>query len=104
MKKLILILALFIANSTLAGGTQPLKNELTQKLIIDLSDVELSENHEDYVYVSFYICNDEIEITEITGTQTELTQKVKAKLSQLEIEEEYNEGTLYHYRFTFDKI
>ena len=104
MKKLIFIVAVLISNISLAGNTQPLQNELTQKLIIDLSDVKLGQNHEDFVSVSFYICDGEIMIADIEGTQKQLVQKVKVKLSRLKIEQDYDENTLYRYRFTFDKI
>ena len=43
------------------------------------------------------------QITEITGTQEQLVQKVKDKLSQLVIEQKYDEETLYRYKFTFEK-
>lgn len=69
-----------------------------------MSEVELNENNQDFVVVSFQICNGEIEITEIMGTQKKLVQKVKRKLSLLKIEEAYDEETLYGYKLTFDKI
>ena len=104
MKKLIFIVAVLISNISLGADVQPLKEEITEKLIIDLSMVELGESHKDFVLVSFYICNGVIEITEISGNQKELVQKVKTKLSKLKIEQTYNEGTLYQYKFTFKKI
>ena len=85
------------------GAENPqLKDEITDKLILDLSKVELDENLQDFVIVSFHIYNGEIEITEITGTQKQLVQKVKNKLSQLMIEQNYDEETLYRYKFTFE--
>ncbi len=86
------------------GAENPkLKNEITDKLILDLSKVELEEEFKDFVVVSFHICEGEIEITEITGTQKQLVDKVKTKLSQLSIEQAYDEETLYRYKFTFEK-
>jgi len=104
MKKLIFIVAVLISNISLGADVQPLKQEITNKLIIDLSKVELDANHQDFVLVSLYICNGEIEIAEISGTQNELVQRVKSKLSKLTIEQTYSEGTLYQYKFTFKKI
>jgi len=103
MKKLIFIIAILVSNISLGAGTPPLKEEITNKLILDLSKVELNHDHQDFVVVNFYICNGEIEITEITGTQKELVQKVKSKLSQLNIKQAYDEETLYNYKFTFEK-
>ncbi|MFT6921361.1 MAG: hypothetical protein ACJA1C_000355 [Crocinitomicaceae bacterium] len=103
MKKIIFIVAILISNISLGAGVQPLKQEITEKLIIDLSMVELDENQQDFVLVSFYICNDEIEIADISGTQKQLIEKVKSKLSKLKIEQTYDEGTVYQYKFTFEK-
>lgn len=104
MKKLIFIVAILISNLSFGAGGQPLKNEITSKLILDLSKVELDRNNQDFVVVNFYVCNGVIEITEITGTQKQLVQKVKNKLSQLNIEQTYDEGSLYRYKFTFEKV
>ena len=104
MKKLIFIVAILISNISLGAGTPELKEEITNKLILDLSKIELDENNQDFVVVNFYIRNGEIEISEITGSQNQLIQKVKSKLCQLNIEHAYDEGKLYKYKFTFDKI
>ena len=105
MKKLIFIVSILVSTISLgAEGIPPLNEEIANKLILDLSKVELDENQQDFVLVSFYICNDEIEITEISGTQKQLVQKVKSKLSQLKIDQTYDEETLYRYKFTFEKI
>lgn len=104
MKKIIFIVAILISNISLGAEVQPLKQEITNKLILDLSKVELDENNQDFVVVNFYICNGEIEVTEITGTQKQLIQKVKNKLSKLIIEQAYDEGSLYRYKFTFEKV
>ena len=104
MKKLIFIVAILVSNISLGAGVQPLKEEINNKLILDLSEVNLDENNQDFVVVNFQICNGEIEISEITGTQNQLVEKVKRKLSQLNIEANYNESFLYQYKFTFEKI
>jgi len=102
MKKLMFIVGILVTNISLGADNLPLKNEITDKLILDLSEVELDQNHQDFVVVSFYICDGKIEITEITGTHKQLLQKVKRKLSLLQIEEEYDEETLYRYKLTFE--
>ena len=105
MKKLIFIIGLLVSNlSIAAGGIPTLNEEISNKLILDLSAVELDENYQDFVLVSFHICNGEIEVEEISGSQKELVQKVKSKLSTLKIQQAYEEGTLYQYKFTFEKI
>ena len=97
------IAGILISNISIGAENPPLKNEITDKLILDLSEVELDENVQDFVVVGFYVCNGEIEITEITGTQKQLVQKVKNKLSQMTIEQDYDEETLYRYKLTFQK-
>lgn len=104
MKKLIFIVSILVSQISFAAGVEPLKEEITNKLILDLSMLELNEQHKDFVIVSFYICNDKIEISEIYGTQNQLVQKVKIKLSQLTIKHTCEEGKLYQYRFTFKKL
>ena len=66
MKKIIFIVAILISNISLgAGGIPTLNEEISNKLILDLSMVDLDENHQDFVVVSFHICNGEIEVEEI---------------------------------------
>jgi len=104
MKKLLFIAGIVIAQVSFGAGNSQLKNEITDQLVFDLSKVELNQKHQDFVIVSFYISNGVIEIAEILGTQEELTLIVKNKLSRLEINEAYEEGTLYQYKLTFKKV
>jgi hypothetical protein len=106
MKKLMLMLVVgvFISNNSFGANDPSLKSELTEKIIIDLSDVELSEDQQESVAVSFYICDGKIEIAEISGTNEAVILKVKQKLSLLKIEAEYDEGSLYRYNLEIDKI
>lgn len=103
MKKLMLIIGVLFTTISLGAENPKLKNEITDKLILDLSKVEFDEKLKDFVVVSFHICDGEIEITEITGTQKLLVDKIKTKLTQLIIEQAYDEETLYRYKFTFEK-
>lgn len=103
MKKLMLIVGVLITNISLGADNLPLKEEISNKLILDLSEVELDEVHPDFVVVSFRICDDHLELVEITGTQKQLVQKVKNKLKQIAIEGAYDEETLYRYKFIFEK-
>lgn len=103
MKKLLLIVGVLVTTVSFGAENPQLKNEITDKLILDLSKVELDENLNDFVVVGFHICDGEIEITEITGTHKQLVHEVKRKLSQLMIENKYDEDMLYRYKFTFEK-
>ncbi len=93
-----------ITNISMAADNPCLQKELREKLILDLSEVQLDADHQDFVVVSFHICDDKIAIVEVTGTQKQLVQKVKQKLLALCIEEGYDETQLYRYKFTFEKI
>lgn len=104
MKKLMFIVGILVANISLGADNPTLKNEISDKLTLDLSKIELVEDHQDFVVVSFYICNGKIEIAEIMGSQKQLVQKVKNKLSQLKVGQEYDGETLYLYKITFKKI
>lgn len=103
MKKLIFIIAVLVSNITLGAGEPTLNAEITNKLILDLSEVDLDEDYQDFVIVNFYIANNEIQIEEITGTHELLVEKVKNKLAKLKIEGPYHTQTLYRYKFTFEK-
>ena len=104
MKKLILILVVLIASASYGANNPRLSHELNKKLKFDLRDIELDTDHQDFVVVHFYICNDKIEISTILGTQQQLIQKVIVKLSLLQIEVEYDEEKLYRCKITFEKI
>lgn len=98
------IAGVLITNICLGADNPTLKTELTEKLKFDLREVELDPQHQDFVVVCFHICNGKVEISEITGTQKELIQKVKKKLSMIQIDQEYDEGKTYRYKLTFKKI
>ena len=102
MKKLMFIAGVLISSFSFGSDNLPLRNEITEKLILDLSEIELEEYDEDFVVVSFMISEGEISIKEITGTQKQLVQKVKSKLIQLDIEELYTEDVLYRYKVMFE--
>ena len=103
MKKLILIAGILINIVAFGAETEPLKTEFSKKLVFNLSEVELDASNRDFVIVSFYVRDQKIEITETNGTQEQLIEKVKNKLSLLMLEEGYDEDKLYQYKITFKK-
>ncbi|MFT5778153.1 MAG: hypothetical protein ACI837_001109 [Crocinitomicaceae bacterium] len=105
MRKLIVVFVLGVLSisSSLAGGPR-LVDEIKEKVILDLSDVELNQYAEDYVLVSFKIVNGKIEIKDISGTQVELKKLIVKKLVQMNIESNYNVNALYSYKFKFEKV
>ena len=56
MKKLMLITGVLITSMSFGAENPRLKKELTKKIILDLSGVELDQNNQDFVAVSFTIC------------------------------------------------
>lgn len=103
MKTLALITMLLISSISFGKVNPILKNELQEKIIIDLSEIELDNNKEDYVEVAFTVTNGEIDIISIYETQLELVEKVKNKLTLLALEGEYDANTTYSFKFTFEK-
>lgn len=105
MKQMIAILAFSILGigSTFAGGNPEISKEINQKMIVDLSDVELDESHPNYVIVRFNVVNGQIKINHINGTGTELESIVREKLNSITLEERSNIGDEYAYKFTFEK-
>ena len=106
MKKLILVVVFgfFSWSSLFAASTPGLDNEIGQKVVIDLSNIELDTYSEDYVLVSFKIVDGQIKINDIQGSQVELKKAIIKKLVQMEIESNYDANATYRYKFTFEKI
>lgn len=102
MKKLMLMVGILVTSISYGGNNPNLKDEITEKLNFDLSEIALHEIHPEFVVVSFNICNDRVIISEITGTQTELIQLVKSKLTAISFDEKYDEDCMYRYKFTFE--
>lgn len=80
-----------------------LSKELSEKLIFSLSDVELDVDHPNFVLISFTSKKNRIELTEISGTQKLLVQKVKNKLAMIHMDKAYDDESLYLYKFTFEE-
>ena len=81
-----------------------LVDEISSKVTLDLSMVELDQYTPDYVVVRFKIVDGEIKIKEIESSKFELKKLVIAKLLQMQIESDYNPEEIYAYKFTFEKI
>ena len=103
MKTITLLLGVLFSTGAFAGGGQPIADEVGQKMILDLSDVELNKEHNDFVVVSFIVFNKQIAINDINGSNRELTNAVSSKLSSMTLNDSYSEDDLYRLKFTFEK-
>ena len=103
MKKFILMIGVLIATTSFAATDPSLKNEIVEKVNLDLSEVELDESHQDFVVVSFSIKDFQINIIDIQGTQEELIQLITSELRDMFILREYSDTDVYNYKFTFKK-
>ncbi|MFT5668098.1 MAG: hypothetical protein ACI9DK_002298 [Vicingaceae bacterium] len=103
MKKFILVIALLATSISFAGVKPSLRNEIVEKVNIDLSEIELDEFHQDFVVVSFHIKDSQIFITEIQGSQEQLIKSIQKELSEMDIQKEYSESDVFNYKFTFKK-
>jgi hypothetical protein len=106
MKKLIVLLAigLITVSTSFAGGNPELSKELQDKIVVDLSTIDLDEYTPDFVVVSFEIFAGELIIREINGTNQELEEILLAKLHSLRIDADYVEGQVYNAKFSFKKV
>lgn len=106
MKKVVLVLAFgFFSLFSLFAGTVPgLDSEMEQKVVVDLSEIQLDKYVEDYVLVSFNIVDGIIKIDEISGTQVVLTKAIIKELVQMRVESKYDADVTYRYKFTFEKV
>lgn len=103
MKALFLCIGVVSSLGSLDDRNPELAEELLDKLILDLSEVELNEDVHDYVIVQFTICDQQIEILSIEGSNLAVVEAVQIKMKKLEIDANYQENTLYNFKFTFEK-
>ncbi len=103
MKTILLCVGLIGSTGAPDNQNPTLKKELSDKMILDLSQVELHENFQDYVVVHFSICENEITIESIEGTHCEVIEAVNGKLTAMEINSNYEENKIYSFKFTFEK-
>lgn len=104
MKKGILVIGMMLMTivSSFAAGNPTLSEEIKEKVIIDLSDVELNESKTDFVITHFKIIEGQIKLLGIEGSTEVLEQIIAEKLNGMEISAECADCT-YMYRFTFEK-
>jgi len=105
MKKLAAVfgICLLSVHAAFAGTNPELSEEINQKVIVDLSGVELNQNCQDFVIVRIKIINGAIEIQGVQGSTFELEKIILDKLSSLEIEADCNEEQQFAYKFTFEE-
>ncbi|MCH2223379.1 MAG: hypothetical protein MK066_01325 [Crocinitomicaceae bacterium] len=105
MKKGVLIIGMMFMTiaASFASGHPTLAEEIREKVIIDLSDVELNEAEEDFVITHFQIVDGEIELLGIEGTSEELEKIIEKKLNGMMINASCQGCETYMYRFTFEK-
>jgi hypothetical protein len=103
MNTITFVLGVLLSSSALAGGGQPIAEEVGQKLILDLSNVELNKENNDFVVVSFIVYDKQIAINDINGSNRELIKAVSAKLSSITLNDSYSEDDLYRLKFTFEE-
>ena len=103
MKTIIFSMLLLCSTGNLESQKPTLKSELSEKLVLDLSQVEMQRDIEYRVVVHFSICEKKIMIKAIGGTDAEVVELVRKKLSSIEVDANYEEDTIYGYRFFVEK-
>ncbi len=97
-------MGLLVIGNAFAGNNPSLKRLLNKTIHIDLSQIEVNKYSPDYVNVSFKIVDSTVQIIKIDASQRELKQEIAEALGKLQITCEYEEGKIYAYKFTFEKI
>lgn len=105
MKKLAVLFVSIILSisATFAGHNPELSEEINQKVIVDLSGVELNQEIKDFVIVRLKIINGTIEIQGVQGSTFELEKIISDKLNSLKIEADCDEDQQFAYKFTFEE-
>lgn len=88
---------------TYASENPGLLKEIKRKVFLDLSEVELDKNKEEFVIVKFKITNQQIEIIDIQGSRKELTELMMKELREMVIRTDAKDATTYQYKFNFEK-
>ena len=102
MKKLvaIFVFSLVAVSTSFAGENPKLFKEINRKLKVDVSEMQLSKVHKNYVVVKFKIVNGEVEILGAVGSE-ELRQMIVQKLEAMEIDTKADNSKVYRYKFNF---
>lgn len=103
MKALFLCIGLVSSLGAMDDRHPDLVQELLDKMILDLSEVEFHEEFHDYVIVQFTICDQRIDIHSIEGSNQEVIEAVQIKMNRLEIHADHQEDKVYNFKFTFEK-
>lgn len=105
MKKVVVLVAISLFNIGFgfAGSDPELKEEITQKMQIDLSTITLDKYQGDFVNVQFKIFDGAIYVLNIEGSQDELKQLVMTKLNEIHVHTPYSESEVHNFKFTFKK-
>jgi hypothetical protein len=104
MKKGLMLIGLLFSLTAFNSKNPDLKNELNEKVKIELKDIELNQNFEDFVAVSFTVKEGQIDIKEVNGSSKELKELVLTELNSLTINAQHKEGEIYSYKFTFKRL
>ncbi|NVK64495.1 MAG: hypothetical protein HWE22_07890 [Flavobacteriales bacterium] len=102
MKKFvaIIVLSLLSVSASFAGENPKLFKEISRKLKVDASQINLSKVHKNYVVVKFKIVKGEVEILGAVGSQ-ELRQLIVEKLESMDINADADASKVYRYKFNF---
>jgi len=103
MKEVLVLLALAVSTSSFATNKINLGDEIKNKAVFNLQEVDLNSEGKDFVTAKFRIDNDVISVLYIDGTQEILENKVKETLEEMHIQSDYETGKEYVMKFRFSE-
>lgn len=92
-----------LITTTFAAEAPTLAQELNKKVIVDLSDVDLTKENTNMVVTRFKVIDGCIEIIALEGTSEELKEVFRKKLQSLKIESECKNCDTYVFHFVVEK-
>jgi hypothetical protein len=103
MRKLIatVVLSIMTMGLSFAGENPTLFKEISRKLKIDLTKVDLKKSENNFVIVQFKIINQEVSIIDIKGS-TELQTLIINELEQMFIKSDSDPTVIHTYKFNFE--
>lgn len=105
MKTLITSIALTLAfNVSFASNSPNLYLEIENQIrIVDLSDTELSSDHQEFVNVEFQVVDGRIVVLDLSGTNPSLEPIILKELSEVVVKANPCPDDTFIYKFVFEK-
>jgi len=107
MKTLVIAVAVLgssLFNSSFASNTPTLDGELKKVVKFENNKLPITKDQTEFVKVSFKInASGQIEILEMNYSDEQIKSQLVEKLTEITLEQNFDNKKVYNYNFTFEK-